>query len=448
MDILFKLSRFGEVRYSQQLNRFFQFVFVFGIWVSFVGQMFAQPIRGGASIIDITPPIGYPMWGYAARHDTPSTGVRDRLYARIAILEVGTSRVAIVGLDLGRAPMRDSMERIREQLKPVGVGCVLLVASHTHHGPILELDSWPNRTTPYVRQLEKWLVQGISEAAQKCEPIRIKFAGENIPGNRNRQSKQQNPPVDQQLNVIVLESIKTGKPVAHLVNFPAHPTMLPAKLNEFSPDFPGFMAKKVQDASGGVCVYLQGASGDLSVNPQRGRSPEEFGEFLANEVLRVEKQAQPLRSENVMLKWNRDEFRFRPRTSVTNPIFQLLVGRAFFPELVGAFEREYREGVRPEMTTLLINKQIGMVAVSGELFSAHAIRLRERAKIPMLMVLGCTNGYQQYFPTIESVAEGGYGTEVPVAMAEVGAGERMMDRALMRIHQLLGRLSELDFPEK
>src|SRR5262245_2640099 len=113
-------------------------------------------LRAGAAKADVTPPAGGPMWGYGARHDPPSRGTLDPLYARALVLEAGGGRVALVALDLGRAPPRASTARIRERAaKDSGVGQVFLVGSHTHHGPVLELEDWPARDTSYVRGLEK-----------------------------------------------------------------------------------------------------------------------------------------------------------------------------------------------------------------------------------------------------------------------------------------------------
>src|SRR6266581_4180970 len=77
----------------------------------------ADPLKAGAARIDITPPTGFPMWGYAARRDNPSKAVRDPLHARACVISVGTSKIALVSLDLGRAPTRNSMANIRKQLK-------------------------------------------------------------------------------------------------------------------------------------------------------------------------------------------------------------------------------------------------------------------------------------------------------------------------------------------
>src|SRR5262245_26952559 len=114
----------------------------------------AGPLTAGAATADITPPVGYPMWGYGARHDAPSQGVLDPLRARAVVLAAGGDALAVVSLDLGRAPTRTSMAALRPRLAAAGVRHLMLVASHTHHGPVLELDTWPDANNPYTRQLE------------------------------------------------------------------------------------------------------------------------------------------------------------------------------------------------------------------------------------------------------------------------------------------------------
>ncbi len=76
----------------------------------------------GVAKRDITPPAGIPMWGYGDRHDALATGMLDPLYAKAVVIETGSGKLALVGLDLGRGPLprtglrqRDSpKERCRE----------------------------------------------------------------------------------------------------------------------------------------------------------------------------------------------------------------------------------------------------------------------------------------------------------------------------------------------
>src|SRR4051812_558351 len=85
----------------------------------------AEPLKAGVARADITPPVGYPMWGYAARHDAPSQSVLDPLQARALVLEAGGVKLAVVSLDLGRAPTRTSMASLRERLRKAGIEHVM-----------------------------------------------------------------------------------------------------------------------------------------------------------------------------------------------------------------------------------------------------------------------------------------------------------------------------------
>ena len=76
----------------------------------------------------------------------------------------------------------------------------------------------------------------------------------------------------------------------------------------------------------------------------------------------------------------------------------------------------------------------------GTFFSNHSIRLKERARVKQLFFLGYCNGYHQYFPTIEAVAEGGYGADSAVSPAAVGAGEELMNTGLIWIYQMFGKI--------
>jgi neutral ceramidase len=402
----------------------------------------AEPLRAGAAKADVTPPTGFPMWGYGARKDAPCDGVLDPLLARAVVLAVGDEKLAIVSLDLGRAPTRAVTAAIRERLRGAGITHLFLGASHTHHGPVLELDTWPDAKNPYVRQLERKLGDLILEAAANLRPARLGVASRQVALNRNRQSKRPDAPVDRELLVVRVEG-EDGKPVAHLVNFAAHATMTDSHVNKFSADYPGAMAALVEKETAAPCLFLQGAAGDLSANPPAGVSgPQAFGAALGREVLGLIPTMRWGAPEWPALSGCNETFRFRARLDISNPLVRAGLGRAFFPELIAAYEREYAEGVRPELEVALLNGDLGIVGVSGEFFCGHALSLKRRARLGHLLFVGYCNDYQQYFPTLEAAAEGGYGTLPPVAMAELGAGERVTDRALYHLYRLRGKLSE------
>jgi hypothetical protein len=137
------------------------------------------------------------------------------------------------------------------------------------------------------------------------------------------------------------------------------------------------------------------------------------------------------------------DFRFKTRVNLGNPLIKGVFVRAFFRDLVDFYDQEYREGSRPHLSVALLNQGIGFVGVSGEFFCRHSLDLKRRARLDHLFFLGYCNDYQQYFPTIETAAEGGYGADPGVSNAEVGAGERMMDEALILLYRMRGKYPDM-----
>ena len=401
----------------------------------------AVPLEAGVARVEITPPVGHPLWGYAARHDQPSTAVADPLFARAIVLAAGPAKLAIVSLDLGRPPTRNSVKAIRQRVRDAArIEHLFLVASHTHNGPVLELDTWPKGEPPYTRQLEDKLVTVIGQAAKALQPARLGASTIEVNLNRNRHSKRKDhQPRDKSFTVVRVDDVQ-GRPLAHLVNFAAHPTMTDSKSHAISADYPGPLARLVEKELGGFCLFLQGAAGDLSPNPSGAATPTQFGEELGRLVIAESKKIRCATDDVSELKMRERDFTFGKRVDLSNALIRTAYALAFFPELIDFYEREYRDGIRPHLTTALLNGRIGFVGVSGEFFCEHVNHLRRRADLETLLFLGYCNDYHQYFPTIEAAAEGGYGADAMVSPVEIGAGERMMDQALIDLLQMKGKL--------
>jgi len=402
----------------------------------------------GTAKRDITPKEPMPMWGYGARHDALSTGALDPLYAAALVIETGTNKLAIVGLDLGRAPVEKSLQRMRQRIKTeAGIEYSFIAGSHTHHGPVLELTDVEGKgkgkfdaALRYYQQMEDGIVGAILEANSKLTPAKMATGSVKLDGfNRNRHTKIEPKPVDRDLSVMRFDDL-AGKPIAVLVNFAAHPTTVPGGTLKFSADYVGAMKAAIEKETGATAIFMQGAAGDMSVNEGNNKGYEAFGRALAREVTRLASSLTSSEVPHPSLIVREERFGFTSRTDLSNPLTRAAYSVAFFPELVANYADEYAEGVRPRLTVALLNGDIALVGVSGEFFCNHAIRLKERARVKQLFFFGYCNGYHQYFPTIEAVAEGGYGADNAVAPAEVGAGEKVMNTALVWIYQMLGKI--------
>jgi neutral ceramidase len=396
--------------------------------IGFLGaQARADGLQAGAAQADITPPVGGPMWGFFDRKNNPTTGIRDPLQARALVIAAGADRMALVSLDLGRGPTRDITASLRKRLKDaVGIEHIFLVGSHTHCGPVLERNDVPPER-PYVKELENKLFDLVVAAAKALQPARLGIGTKQVSLNVNRHSKQPNAPWDRTMLVLRVEDAR-GVPIAHAINYAAHATILGSKEMRWSADWPGAMAALVEQETAVPCLFLQGAAGDLTINRALGNTPEIFGQLVAKEALSIIPKIRCEPAPAATLQFAEEDFTFasrRPRT-----------GAAVGSVTSSFYEREFASGVRPHLSIALLNGRIGFVGVSGEFFCAHALHLRERARLDHLFFLGYCNDHQMYFPTIEAVAEGGYGTESSSAPSELGAGERVMDRALIDLNKM------------
>jgi neutral ceramidase len=418
-------------------------------WLPVEGIAADPVLKAGAAQRDVTPQEAVPMWGYGARHDLLSTGTLDPLMAAAVVLQVGETKLAIVGLDLGRSPSERSLQTIRQRIKTeAGIEHSFIAGSHTHHGPVLELSDEEGKgktrfdaALRYYQQLEDALVAVIVEADRKLVPAKIASGAVELDGfNRNRHTKQPVKPVDRALSVLRLDD-DADRPIALLVNFAGHPTSVPGSTLKFSADYVGAVKTTIEKEFGGIAVFMQGASGDLSI--EKGPHPDHvgFGQALGREAVKLASSLEPKTVEKPSLVVREERFRFDARTDLNNPLVKAAYSFAFFPELVANFVDEYADGIRPRLTVAVLNRDLAFVGASGEFFCQHAIRLRERARVERLFFFGYCNGYHQYFPTIEAAAEGGYGADNQVAPAAVGSGEQLMNTALTWIYQLQGKLN-------
>lgn len=412
-------------------------------------------LKVGFAKADITPTKPMPMWGYGARHAALSTGVRDTLWAKAVVLDVGHEKLAIVGLDLGRSPTDAMMQRIRDAIKhKAGVGLVMFSGSHTHHGPVIELLDEVGKgkgkyddAVAYAQELERKLIETITTAAGDVRPAKLGWSSKHVPFNRNRHTKLEPKPVDDELTVIRLEATD-GQPIALLVNYSAHATMLDGADLRFSADWPGQMMTSVEEQLKTNCIFLQGSAGDLSPNPGDDRKGIElFGRALADQVLEVNRTIEPKSPRRARFDADERVFDYETRLPMNNPATLALFGQAFFPELAAAslIEELQRNRLRPRMTTILINRELALVGGSGEFFCGHSLRLKERSRAVKTIFVGYCNGHHMYFPTIEAAAEGGYGADSAVSWVSIGAGEEMTNHALITIYKMLGKFSNLPF---
>jgi len=401
-----------------------------------LAQSAGAELRAGVARAEVTPPAGGLMYGYGARGTNVSTGVHDPLFARALVLEHGGTKVAIVALDLGSFPKQNT-DRVRALVAEAGdIEHILLAPSHTHSAPNFAED-FPSEESPWVREMERKVAGAILEAGANLEPARIRVGwGEAREGHNRRMIKttgevemfwanrerMPTAPVDYSVGVIRVEDNEGGT-VATLVNFACHPVVLGPENLEISADYVGVLTRRVEEEIGGECLFLPGAAGDI--NPFWDKTPPaegafeqvaKMGEVIAEEVLRVTRNlGEAVDSDS--LSFERDIVTLRSRPGM-------------LPEI---------QEIPAEISTLLIGDRVALGFFPGEFFVEHGLRFKNESLFLHTFFVGYTNDALAYFPTIQATTEGAYGA-ASATRVEVGAGERLVNQALVNLYYQAGKI--------
>jgi hypothetical protein len=89
-----------------------------------------------------------------------------------------------------------------------------------------------------------------------------------------------------------------------------------------------------------------------------------------------------------------------------------------------------------------VNGNLALVGMPGEIFVEFQTALKQRSPVRDTFLVGYTNGYHAYFPTIRDAAAGGYGGKT-ATYVEPGAGERLTDAALIELYKMKDQLHDI-----
>lgn len=414
-------------------------------------------IKVGVGKTDITPTEPMRLYGYAARK-TPSIGIYDPLFCRSVVFDDGSTRAVIVSLDSGTVPLGDWVKTIREHLaKEYNIDYVFLAATHSHAAPRLGTHDEP---IPWNKVIAEKIYESVQQALTKMQTAHFKIAAGQADITYDRRlvnddgtvtmfwqnyDRKPTKPVDQRINVLVIQN-EDDKPIATLVHYACHPVISGSKSYRVSADIPGAICAYVNKAVGGECVFLQGACGD--VNPYlAGYLREDTlayeairteGEKVAREVVEIVHKAVPVQQDDWTIHYQQKKVSFGLRHPVSDERMKDLLGGFFSEEGLKKFLKSDKQ-LEANVSLLMLGDAIAWAGFPGEFFDDFQVDLEQRSPVANTFFVGYCNGMYSYFPTIEAAAEGGYGASYGL-LAEAGTGERMVDKAIIGLYQMLGKL--------
>lgn len=389
-----------------------------------LGQVHGQgALRAGAAKVELQPP--FPV--VVAGHPPPRPEARQadpRVHARAVVVAAGDVRLGLVSLELLSVP--DALVRgIRERARELGLQGVLVFATHTHSSfggydeRLMSQLAGTGRFRPAaVEAATSAGAEALRQATANLSDVTLEVGEAREPALVYSRSGGEAPPG--QLTRVVLRGATA--PVAELLVFGGHPTLIPRGRGYVDPDYPGRLSA-LHEAKGGVTLVLQGAAGNASVAFNDGRHGVEravaFAEALAGLAERTALTPSP---GPVRLAWAQAEVALpRPDASRLVPGFSRAAGDNFLCRSAPRRAEVSAVALGPlELLLLPVEPTVGAGEVLARRTGATG-------------VLGLAGGYLGYVETPERVKEGG-GESLrqyfgPVLLERLGAGAQLAAEA-------------------
>jgi hypothetical protein len=366
-------------------------------------------LTAGVGKSDITPAVGTPLAGYGARLGKPSTGVHDPTEARALVIDNGAEKIAFLSVDhLGFD--HAMIERIRDlvyKATNLAPDHLFVMSSHTHSGGGAYLELFPILAGRYDAKVRdaysERAAQAVIAANQTMKAARIAFgAGEARGISRFRSTWPPNGPVDPEVGVIRVDAADTGRPMAVLMNFAAHPTVVSDKNFEFSADYVYYARRAVEGMIGGevMALFANGAQGTIAPRAFQGKDEwqraENVGTILAAEVFKVTLTLAP--QDAVDIRLVRHSFQAQTQLPPKAPV-KITLPPSYDTEVCG----------------ISFDNRIAFVTIPGELSSVLNFQVKERGKLlgfEKTFLLGLTNDALGYILTEDEYRHGTYESSI------------------------------------
>ena len=445
-----------------------------------------HPFSAGVAAVDISPKK-LPVICNGGFLEAQADHIVDPLHARAVVLDDGSTRLALVVVDVCilETELCDRVREAAAKKTEIPFDNILLCATHTHSSGSVLAALGSRRDEAYYNQIQPQLVDVIRAAAANPQPARVGWGaiedykdthcrvwirrpdciGNDPFGNRTVRAMMHpghcNPayigpcgPVDSMLTLLSVQS-NEGKPLAVLANYSMHYFGAAPISADYYGDFARALSRKI-GANGpngpAVVMMSQGTSGDQHWmdygEPREKINRVGYANRVAEAALGVYKEIEyhdhvPLAAESVTLRQRRrvpDDKRLAWAREVIASMGERTVPRN--KQEVYAHEAIilHEEPVRDVPLSVFQIGDFGITAMSNEVYAITGLKLKQRSPFALSMNIELANGGEGYIPPPELHPFGGYNTWPARSAALVpGAEPVIVEKALQLQEKLTGR---------
>lgn len=404
----------------------------------------------GFSKSNISPPIGAPLAGFAAREGF-CEGIHDELYARSMVLESGAAAIAFVSLDVLALPS-GFVNLVREKIEAsTGIkrDLVVIASTHTHAGPVTVktfFNPSDSLDQGFMDHIASAIVSSVESAWSRRQPARVGVGSGRVEGIGVNRRTADKTPVDEEIGIIKVDDME-GRPRAVLINYSCHPTVLGSDNLLATGDFPFFAIDTIEKELGhdAFAMFVNGTQGNISMGHSSelsaigvitpGRTfehAEELGNKLASATLAALNNIETNDSPKIdgMVAEMRFPIKDLPDISTAENNLTLAErelqalsddgasaesvmkakSKRLYASITDFYAREMSAFADGRLPVELQGIRVGdalFLAVPAEVFVEIGLEIKKRAKHPTFIV-GIANGYIGYLPTAASYEANGY----------------------------------------
>lgn len=272
-------------------------------------------LMAGVGRSDITPAPGTPQGGWGAQTHQRGIAADMPLYSTALVISDSEQSAAIIDVDSIGFDLEWAGKIVDAVVDLTGIprDHVRLSWSHTHSGPntfrLGTIADGKDMVLSYMEGLPRRIAGSVWQAQQSLKPVRCAPASGACEINVNRRLKLEDGrivvgrnwsgPVDRTVRVVRFDDLNET-PVAIIVHYACHPTTMAWQNPYFTPDYPGVTRQVVEQLTGGLCLFLQGAAGNIG--PRRGFTGDrnvyrKLGKLLGLEAAKIATSIETLETE-------------------------------------------------------------------------------------------------------------------------------------------------------
>lgn len=409
----------------------------------------------GVAFAVITPPLGTALYGYEFQRKAEK--VNDDLRATAFAASQGDKKAILISADvvsIGADLANKIRMSISEETK-VPFENISISAIHTHSGPAIKTaKGWGSANESFIRDIfVPQIIAAAKAAVENLAPAVMGVGTTRSEAGINRREMLQDGTIilgqnpygmfDPEMTVVSFKGLD-GSPIANIVHYGAHGTAA-GRNAEITRDWPGIMVDRLENETGAITLFFNGAEGDVGPRLSNGQTTGDAADWTMTDIptgdIRYVYEIGSVAAIDAMRAYKSikeySEVDFKTESAVLclpyDEQWTLEQAQARLAELdakeklVQVENREYAKAsaiidmyknnipfethMKIDQTIFAFNS-VCFVPFRFELFSEISLRMRRYSPFANTLCMCNTNGSDFYLPSRDQFVRGGYEIDI------------------------------------